>query len=380
MFTTIPITVLSFTGVLVVATLVPSYYRVKNLPVLLSIFWLVAAGICIGINTAGWQGSTAIKWQVYCEISIRFIYASAFALQCCSVLLLSRLEAIAATRHVSLTESAKKRRFVLEIGVGFILPLIYIALGIINQGHRYDIIEFFGPTISIYPSVLSVIFSTAPTLLASATAIVYALLCAYWLFLRRQQLSAVLSSSGSGVNTSQYIRLFGLSCMELLWTVPVNWTIQMQNLFNRYGDGSTLYPYHSWAYVHEGFSFIDHFTIEQLRSTPIGRRNLPIMYLASLSIAVSSFLFFAFLGTSKEISNDVASKASKIFRAMRRHSKAERQQKQGHLSESLSQPSFSPNDEVKMEPLDEFKADDIQIEVIVERTLYEEPRTGRKTE
>lgn len=285
--------------------------------------------------------------------AIRFIYASAFALQCCSVLLLSRLEAIAATRHVSLTESAKKRRFVLEIGVGFILPLIYIALGIINQGHRYDIIEFFGPTISIYPSVLSVIFSTAPTLLASATAIVYArelrcgsfkvgnrhfvltirchfcyrtVLCAYWLFLRRQQLSAVLSSSGSGVNTSQYIRLFGLSCMELLWTVPVNWTIQMQNLFNRYGDGSTLYPYHSWAYVHEGFSFIDHFTIEQLRSTPIGRRNLPIMYLASLSIAVSSFLFFAFLGTSKEISNDIASKVSKIFRAMRRHSKAERQQ------------------------------------------------------
>lgn len=109
--------------------------------------------------------------------AIRFVYASAFALQCCSVLLLSRLEAIAATRYVSLTESAKKRRFVVEVGVGFILPILYIALAVVNQGHRYDIIEYFGPTISIYPTVLSVILSTAPTLVASVIAVVYAREC-----------------------------------------------------------------------------------------------------------------------------------------------------------------------------------------------------------
>lgn len=151
-------------------------------------------------------------------------------------------------------------------------------------------------------------------------------LCAYWLFMRRRQLSAVLSSSGSGVNISQYVRLFGLSCMELMWTVPINWTIQMQNLFNRYGDGDTLYPYPSWSIVHQGYSYISQFTIEEFQSTPVGRRNLPILYLGSLSIAVSCFIFFAFLGTSREISNDIASKSSKLFKAFRLRSKAVRKQ------------------------------------------------------
>lgn len=33
---------------------------------------------------------------------------------------------------------------------------------------------------------------------------------------------------------------------------------------------------------------------------------------------------------------------------------------------------------MKMESMDDFKADDMHIEVIVERTLYEEPHTGKR--
>ena len=62
----------------------------------------------------------------------------------------------------------------IEVGVGLVLPLLYMALAIISQGHRYDVIEGFGPVISIYPTALSIIFSTAPTLLASLIAVVYA--------------------------------------------------------------------------------------------------------------------------------------------------------------------------------------------------------------
>ena len=280
--------------------------------------------------------------------AIRFVYASAFALQCCSVLLLRRLEAIAATRYVSLTDSAKKRRTIIELVVGLLLPILYVALAIINQGHRYDIIEDFGPTMSIYPSVLSIVFSTVPTLLASVVATLYAcksqlcsasrgslqlsllfqflnlldglVLCAYWLFLRRRQLSAVLSSSGSGINISQYVRLFALSCMEILWTVPVNWTLQMQNIFNR--SGSILYPYQSWAYVHYGYWRVWQYSLDDLRQTAVGRRNLPIMYLGSMSIAVSCFLFFGFLGTSTEISRDLASRLRAFYTTFKPASRA----------------------------------------------------------
>ena len=303
------------------------------------------------------------KWSPYCEIckslmfnqkagqqltcltkptAIRIVYASGFGFQCCSALLLSRLEAIAATRYVSLTSSAKRRRTAIELGVGFVLPIIYVGLAVINQGHRYDIIEKFGPVISIYPSVLSIIFSTAPVLIASVVGTTYAgkslnythhtrrnrnifthvwfihfsskVLCSYWLFMRRRQLSAVLSSSGSGINVSQYVRLFGLSCVEILWTVPVNWTIQMQNLFNRDEGGSVLFPYSSWADVHYGFGRVNLYSIDQLQMTAVGRRNLPILYLGSLSTAVSCLLFFGFLGTSTDISRDVHSRIKKCLK------------------------------------------------------------------
>ena len=68
MFTTVPIAVLSVAGALVVITLAPSYYRARNIPVLLSIFWLFATSICIAINTLGWQNTVADKWRPFCEI------------------------------------------------------------------------------------------------------------------------------------------------------------------------------------------------------------------------------------------------------------------------------------------------------------------------
>lgn len=83
--------------------------------------------------------------------------------------------------------------------------------------------------------------------------------------------------------------------------MPINWTVQMQNLFNRYGQGAHLFPYNSWGYVHNHFSTIEEHTIEMLEATEIGRKNLPILYLGMMSIPVACFLYFAFLGTSADV-------------------------------------------------------------------------------
>lgn len=89
--------------------------------------------------------------------------------------------------------------------------------------------------------------------------------------------------------------------MELLWTMPINWTVQMQNLFNRLGQGPHLFPYTSWNDIHYHFSRINQLSIEKLEATEIGRRNLPIQYLGMMSIPVACFLYFAFLGTSSDV-------------------------------------------------------------------------------
>nr|ABW21687.1 pra3 protein [Sporisorium reilianum]CAI59763.1 pheromone receptor a3 [Sporisorium reilianum] len=368
MISTIPITVLALAGALLVATLIPSYTRARNIPVILSIFWLCSTSICVAINTAGWQ-DVADKWKPYCELAIRIVYGSAFGFQCCSALLLRRLEAIAATRYVSLTKAANRRRMIIELGTGLVLPLLYVALAIVNQGHRYDVIEKFGPIISIYPSIVSVILSTAPILIASMVGTTYAILCSYWLFMRRRQLSAVLSSSGSGINTSQYVRLFGLSLIEILWTVPINWTIQMQNLFNREQGGSMLYPY-SWSDIHYNFGRVTLYTIDELQQTSVGRKNLPMLTLGSLSSAISCLLFFSFLGTTTDMSKDIIARFKKCWKALA--SRWSRKRSQPSLSDNCSQPPLTPREEVKMKDLDDSRADDIQIEVLVERTYFED--------
>ncbi|GAC98648.1 STE3-like pheromone receptor [Pseudozyma hubeiensis SY62] len=292
-----------------------------------------------------------------------------------------------------MTKAAKRRRIGIELGVGLLLPVLYVALAVVNQGHRYDIIQTFGPVISIFPSVLSVIFSTLPILLVSVIATVYAILCSYWLYLRRRQLSAVLSSSGSGINVSQYVRLFGLSCVEILWTVPVNWTVQMQNLFNRNPGGSILYPYTSWADVHYDFGRIGQYPIELLQLSPVGRRNLPILYLGSLSSAISCFLFFGFLGTSTGFTRDIVTHFSKWWNAIMPPKRLPKREdalsrRRPSFSEDLSHPPLSPNEELKMKHLDDSRVDDIHIENSGELTVYTLPELpkidlirplGRKT-
>lgn len=83
--------------------------------------------------------------------------------------------------------------------------------------------------------------------------------------------------------------------------MPINWTVQMQNLFNRYGQGAHLFDYTSWGFVHYHFSTIEQHSIEMLEATEIGRKNLPIQYLGMMSIPVACFLYVAFLGTSADV-------------------------------------------------------------------------------
>nr|WJN24976.1 putative pheromone receptor [Pseudozyma pruni] len=369
MVTTIPISVLSISGAFLVLTLVPSYFRARNIPVILSVFWLASASICTAVNTIAWQGNPKDKYRVWCEISIRIIYASTFAVQCCSALLLRRLEAIAATRYVSMSETAKRRRNIVEFCFGLGLPILYLALAIVNMGHRYDLVQCFGPVISIYPTALSVIFTTAPVLLASVISSGYAILCSYWLFVRRRQLSAALSSSGSGINKQHFVKLFALSCVEICWTVPLAFVIQISNLLNRQTDGPILFPYTSWSDVHWGFERINVFTIKQLEMTAVGRRNLPIIYLGSLSSAITCLIFFAFLGTSTEFSKGIATWIRGYWKAITRVVRpARHNKKQVFLQDDSSLPPLSPNEDYKMKQLDDTSGHEFQIEVRVERT------------
>lgn len=83
-----------------------------------------------------------------------------------------KLESVASTRRLqSFSVGAKRRRLAIEIVFCVVLPLFYIFLRYISEGHRYDIIENLGCTSSIYFTWVSIVVTFGiPGLVCLATA------------------------------------------------------------------------------------------------------------------------------------------------------------------------------------------------------------------
>lgn len=86
-----------------------------------------------------------------------------------------RLEAVASTRHTTISASARKRRIWEEVILCIILPLVMLPLLYIVQGHRYRLIESLGPsTVPVYFSWQGLLLAyVVPCVLALAS-LVYA--------------------------------------------------------------------------------------------------------------------------------------------------------------------------------------------------------------
>ncbi|KAH7882765.1 GPCR fungal pheromone mating factor, partial [Phlebopus sp. FC_14] len=279
----------AFLAVFLVLIPVPWHWRARNIGTLAIIAWLSVINLIYGINSIIWAGDVSNPVPVYCDIATKIIVGANFALPIATMCVCKHLELVSSNRQVRLDNTDRRRRMIFDSIMCFGVPLIFMALHYVVQGHRYDIIENFGCQPTVYISWAAVFIIYMPPLAFSLATLVYASIALYHFVRRRISFAMHLQNSNSALTTHRYLRLIAMAVTEIAWGS----SLSAFNLYNNTHYG--LRPWISWANVHSNFSRVDLYpTIELLPSF------LNTQYLFWWMMPASAYIFFLFFGFGEE--------------------------------------------------------------------------------
>ncbi|CAD6908582.1 unnamed protein product [Tilletia controversa] len=289
---------LGIVAIILAASVLPWHIKAKNTGVLILSAWLIVSVSCLTINAFIWWRNVDIRCQIWCDISTKLIFGAYMGLPCSSICIIRQLEEIGSTRRVRITAKDRKHQLYFDLGVGVAIPVLYMALHIVNQGHRFDIFESVGCYPTFYMTPVALVLILIPPVVASVVALVYSFLALRWFVIRRRQFNAVLQNSHSGLNRSRYLRLMAMSSTEALWSFPVNVTVLASKFTLQH---QPVFPYISWEDTHYNFSAIGQYPAAFWDSSP----DLQGYWRASVSLGrygvlVGCFFLFVFFGTSQD--------------------------------------------------------------------------------
>ncbi|KZV72294.1 STE3-domain-containing protein [Peniophora sp. CONT] len=229
------------------------HWRARNVPTLSIIIWLFLDNFILGVNTIVWADNVRAIVPVWCDIAVRLEYASTLALPAACLCLTMRLERISSTRTVSTSVQSRRRWLWFDIAMCWGLPLLYLALYYIVQGHRFDIVEDLGCRFTFYVSVAGLFLVMMPPLVLSFLTLVFAGLALSHFFRRRLDFSRHLATSGSTLTTARYFRLMLMSIVLMFWVLAVT------GIDVWFSSRNGFRPWISWENVHSNWWQIGQF-------------------------------------------------------------------------------------------------------------------------
>nr|AAR99618.1 mating pheromone receptor Balpha8 [Schizophyllum commune] len=265
----------------------PWHWRAGNVATLSIIAWLFIMNMIYGVNAVIWAGSARVTAIVWCDITTKLTIGGNFALPAACLCLCIHLEKVASVRASQTTVADKRRRMLFEFAMCWLLPIIFMALHYVVQGHRFDIVEDYGCRPATYFSIPAIIIVWVPPLLMAAISLVYASLAIRHFIRRRLSFSMHLSACHSALTTSRYLRLILMAIVQLVWLV-------VTTAYTLWFSSMTLpvRPWTNWADVHSNFSRIQTWpTILTPASALRGACTLWWMVPASTWIFVAFFAF-----------------------------------------------------------------------------------------
>ncbi|KAK6995739.1 pheromone B beta 1 receptor [Favolaschia claudopus] len=281
----------------------PWHWRARNVATLSIIAWLFVSNIIFAVDAVIWADNVRIVGVAWCDITVKLMIGGNFALPAACLCICIHLEQVSSVRIARVTARDKKRRQIFEACMCFGLPVFFMAIHYIVQGHRFDILQDYGCRPSTYFSIPSIFMVWIPPMLMATASLVYAALALRHFVLRRITFAAHLSANHSALTTSRYMRLILMSILQMTWTLGLTiFTLWFTTV------SIPLRPYDSWVDVHSNFSRIDQypnlFTAEVI---------LTSRYALWWMTPASTFLFVAFFA----FGNEATEEYKKLFRWIR---------------------------------------------------------------
>ncbi|KAI6002483.1 Rcb2.42 [Pisolithus orientalis] len=299
----------------------PWHWRARNVAMLSTIVWLFVSNIIYAIDAIIWAGNVADSAPVWCDITTKLQVGTNMALPACCLCICIHLERIASVRQVSTSHSDKIRRMIFDATLCWLIPIIYMALHYVVQGHRFDIIEDFGCRPTVYVSIPAIFLIWVPPMTAALATLGFAFVAVRHFFRRRLMFAKHLQNSNSGLTTSRYFRLMSMAVVQMFWSLLItsfNVWFSCQNGLRRWI---------SWDNVHTGFSQIAYFPTVLIPSS-----TLTWTYILWWALPASAIIFFVFFSFGHDAMNEYRECFSWVRRAVFRRIPVEQLGKSKNLS------------------------------------------------
>ncbi|KAF7982263.1 hypothetical protein HWV62_29503 [Athelia sp. TMB] len=275
----------AFTAAALCLVPLPWHWRARNVSTISLIAWLFASNIIYGVDAIIWRDNAIVLVPIWCDITTKLLVGATVALPACCLCLCIQLERIASPRASGTSAADRTRRRYFDAFMCWGVPLIYMALHYVVQGHRFDIIEVLGCRPALYVSLASLLLQTLPPLLLAALTCAYAGAALLHFFRRR----TTFASSLAGLSPARYFRLMLMALAEM----ALGLTITALDTWADYRFG--LRPWGSWAGVHSDWLRVGQFP--WLLQPAAGRAWDLGMWWA---VPAASGVFFAFFGFGEE--------------------------------------------------------------------------------
>ncbi|KAF9011228.1 pheromone A receptor-domain-containing protein [Cyathus striatus] len=280
----------AFIGFLMCAIPLTWQLEAWNAGTCLYMIWVGLACLNQFINSVIWKGDAIIRAVVWCDISSKFIIGVNVAIPASSLCIIRRLYLIASAKKLSPTKKEKLHAVYIDLAIGLGLPIIFMALHYIVQGHRFDVLGQWGCYPSTYFTPLAIVIVSAPPIIIGLVSMVYAVLTIIEFQKARAHLYEVLSHRN--IPSTRYLRHMTLACVEILGTVPIATYVLAMNI--RLVGVS---PWLGWANTHYWFSHIGQIPAIVWRSDISFAKVIEASRWLNV---ICAFLFFAFFGFAPE--------------------------------------------------------------------------------
>ncbi|EFI26938.1 pheromone B beta 1 receptor [Coprinopsis cinerea okayama7 len=276
--------VASFISAALVLVPIPWHWKARNVPTLSLCIWLFVLNVINGVGSIVWAGNTRLVVPAWCDIATKLMIGGNLAIPTSLIALCVQLERLASARDGRLGVLGRAhRRQLLDYGLCLFLPIMYMVLHSIVQGHRFEIFEDFGCYPHVHVSIPAIFILWLPPLVCLAGSVVL-LGCTFRHFVMHRIIFAGhLAESNTLFTQSRFFRSLSMAVVQTV--VACGFTAF--SIWFSARDG--LKPWSSWAEVHAEFGIIGLFSREYLRPG-----EFPMRYILWWAVPVSSMLFSVF--------------------------------------------------------------------------------------
>ncbi|KAG8769227.1 a-factor receptor [Serendipita sp. 398] len=198
---------------------------------------------------------------------------------------------IARNRKLWITPQQRRRQKIWAYFFGYGIPILFVVIHYIAQGHRYDVIEDLGPAPTTYltPVAFALYYVWDP--LFCIIALVFSILT-YITCRRHQKEIANMFVSSKKHNANQYYRLLFLSAVLVFIHFPLVFWVVIAN-----GVDYTIFPWISWEDTHSNYMrilYMTRFMVEH-------REGMVAAWSVSYwAVGLTGYLYFLCYGTGSE--------------------------------------------------------------------------------